>query len=223
MTSIWKHYEISFHFYDKLCASVPANPELIKAWLENQSPRVRPAGGRSLDQIQEEVWATIALAEEEDQEQKSLLIFQRIDGKLVVRAGTTRAHIKECARTISAQHVGKIKGERSFATKVVNGVYHDEKQYWLPILNPAGTEQVTKADGIHEKPVRFRLPDGRQMSALKAFEYVTEPVLRFRLKVLGTNPGLKDLTTIFEYGGVHGFGGERGDGEGRYHFEIKEE
>ena len=230
MKPIWTYYNLTLLFYEKLCASVPATPELIKPWLEARQPRVRPPGGRTMAEINEEVVSSLAAtavaeAEEgaaEEEEQRSLLVFQRVDGHLATRASTIRSHIKECARTVSAQSVGKIKGERSFATKVINGVYHDEKTYWLPILRRDGTP-ISEPDGIHEKPVRFRLPDGRQMSALKAFEYVNSPMLRVRLKVLGKNPGLEDLETIFAYGACHGYAGERGDGEGRYEFEIKQE
>ena len=31
-----------------------------------------------------------------------------------------------------------------------------------------------------------------------------------------------DLESIFEYGGVHGYAGERGDGEGRYFATVQE-
>ena len=219
MKNLWTYYSVSFRFLTKLCASVPANPELTKIWLENRQPRVRPAGGRSISEINEEVVSTL-LGEEEAT--PSLLVFQRIDGVLVMRAATVRAHIKDCARVISAQYVGKIKGERSFATKVINGVYHDETQYWLPILS-ASREQFTDPTGIYEKPIRFRLPDGRQMSAIKILEYVENASLHFRLKVLGSIPGIDDLRSIFEYGATHGYGGERGDGEGRYEFTIEKE
>lgn len=223
MDNIWTYYNLELKFIGRLCASVPSNPELISRWLENREPRVKPPGGRSIDEMNEEVFASLPqVAEErEDKEQQSLLIFQREKGTLVVRAATVRAHIKDCARVISAQAIGRIKGERSFATKVVNGVYHDELTYWLPLLR--NQEPILEADGIHEKAVRFRTPDGRQLSALKAFEYVNEPTIKIRLKVLGSSPNETDLTTIFLYGGTHGYGGERGDGEGRYGFTLTKE
>jgi hypothetical protein len=34
--------------------------------------------------------------------------------------------------------------------------------------------------------------------------------------VLGNSVSPGDLEKLFVYGGVHGYGGERGDGEGRY-------
>ena len=59
-------------------------------------------------------------------------------------------------------------------------------------------------------------------SALKAFEFVHNARLEFTLKVLGGKIHLDDYETLFLYGGLHGYAGERGDGEGRYTFEITE-
>ncbi len=213
MKNLWTCYQVTFSFIDRLCGSVPANPDLTKAWLENRTPTVKPAGGR------DEVAETLLKGE---QQETTLLCFQRADGQLVMRAGTVKAHIKDCARVISAQAVGKIKGERSFATKVINGVYQDEKQYWLPLLRQNG-DPVTEADDTDQKAIHFKLPDGRMLNAIKVFEYINQPVLRFRLKVLGNSPNQEDIEMLFNYGGVHGYGGERGDGEGRYEYKLEKE
>ena len=57
---------------------------------------------------------------------------------------------------------------------------------------------------------------GEPINALKTFEYIEPARLDFTLKVLGKSVSKKDLETLFEYGGVHGYAGERGDGEGKY-------
>ena len=221
MITLWTYYRVTFDFLGKLCASVPANPDLTTVWLESRQPKVRPPSSRTIAEINEEVTATM-LAGESEERPPSLLVFQRVDGKIVLRAATVRAHIKDCARVISAQAISRIKGERAFSTKVINGVYHDETQYWLPVLDQSDNA-VSEPTGRHEKPIRFRLPDGGYQSAIKVFEYVENARVRFRLKVLGKVPGLQDLQTIFMYGAVHGYGGERGDGEGRYTYKIEQE
>jgi hypothetical protein len=215
---IWTSYRITWLFLTKLCASVPADPEITKKWLEARQPRVRPAGGRSITEVQEEVFASLA---DEEQSQQSLLIFQRVDGQLMQRAATVRAHLKDCARVLSAQYIGKIKGERSFATKVINGVYLDELEYWLPILRPEG-DAIMKADGQLDKAVHVRGPRGEPLNAIKCFEFVQPARLDFTLKVLGDSVKRADLETLMQYGGVHGYAGERGDGEGKYTFTIDE-
>lgn len=218
-TPLFTEYKVTLLFLTKLCASVPANPEIVKKWIENRQPTVRPAGGKSIDEIQEEVLAT--LAQGEDEPQYSMLVFQRISGGLAMRAATIRAHIKDCARVLSAQYIGKIQGERSFATRVINGVYTDERQYWLPILRPEG-DQVADADGAFDKAVHARGVRGEPINCLKRFEYVEPARIDFTLKVLGKSASRHDLETLLTYGGVHGYAGERGDGEGKYTFVLEE-
>lgn len=211
--SIWKHCHVRWDFITSLCASVPADPDIHKGWLEARKPSVMPAGGKSIGEIQEEIFNTLPTedAEADKQEQRSKLIFQRVNGELVLRASTFRSHLKDCARILSREHVGKIKGEASFATRFINSVYHDEKVYWVRILDQDGNPR-TEADDTKSKAVHTW--DGR--SALKNIEYVMGARVEFDLKVLGKKLKLEDIATVMDYGGVHGYGGERGDGEGRY-------
>lgn len=212
--SLWECYRVRLDFITSLCGSVPGDPNLVRIWLESREPAARPPQGRSIDEIQEEVLATM-VAEEEPS--RSLLTFQRIDGHLVVRAATLRAHIKDCARQISVYYVGKISGEKAFSTRVINCVYPDERQYWIPILN-GGESYFTEPSARRDKPVH-----SWQGNSLKTIEYVNNAQLNFRLKVLGGKVSEKDLNTIFTYGGTHGYGGERGDGEGRYVHQLTKE
>jgi hypothetical protein len=220
-TSIWTEYDVRFNFLTKLCGSVPADPEIIDAWTRARAPKVRPAGARSIDEIQEEVFETIAAGEAADLPEYTVLMFQRVEGVCCMRAATVRAHLKDCARVISAQLMPKVKGERAFSTRVINGVYVDERQYWLPILRPDGTP-VSKHDGETDKAIHVRGPRGEQLNAIKRFEWIEPARLDFRLKILGESVRREDLEKLLEYGGVHGYAGERGDGEGRYVATISE-
>jgi len=210
--SIWTIFSVRWDFLTELCASVPANGKLVEPWLDARAPEVMPPGAKTIDEIQEEVLDTLAnpaLAP------APLRVFQRVDGQLVQRAATIRAHLKDCARVLSAQYIGKIKGERSFATRMVNGLYPDPQQYWIPILRPDGS-RVAEPDGIRDKPVHARGPRGEPINALKQFEWVEPARLDFRLMVLGKSCSQKDLETLAQYSGVHGFAGERSDGAGKY-------
>jgi hypothetical protein len=219
--NLWTHYRVRLDFLTRVCASVPADPELVAQWIKARSPDVKPPGALSIEEINEEVLASIERGEGEIDESFSLLVFQRHDGQIVQRAATIRAHIKDCARVLSAQFLGRIKGERAFSTRVINGVYHDEHQYWLPLLRPDGAP-ITSADGERDKPIHARGPQGQPINALKRYEYVEPPVImEFGLKVLGRSISRTDLDHIFSYGGVHGYGGERSDGEGRYHYTLE--
>ena len=218
MEDIWTYYKIRLDFVTKLCASVPADPELIKKWLETRKPKIKPAGGRSIDEINEEILTTLP----EEDEPVNGLVFQRNNQNgrgLMVRAATFRAHLKDCAATISSFYVGKIQGERSFSVKVKQCLYHDETEYWVPIWRPDGTP-ITEADGTKEKPIHATDPRGRPINALKLFEFVEPARIDFTIKILGGVIKVKDFETLLMYGGTHGYGGERSDGEGRYQFKI---
>lgn len=215
--SIWKEYDVTFLFLTQLCGSVPADPEIVAAWIAARQPKARPAGGKSIVEVQEEVFSTLV----EGEEPHTGLIFQRVDGVCCLRAATVRAHLKDCSRVMSAQYVGKVKGERSFATKVINGVYLDENEYWLKIKRPEG-DLVSNADGTRDKPVHARGPRGEMLNSLKTFEFIQPARIDFRLKVLGDSVKKEDLEYLLTYGGVHGYGGERGDGEGKYTFTLTE-
>lgn len=215
--ALWTVYGIQFNFLTRLCGSVPGDPELVKAWVAARTPAVKPPGGKSIDEIQEEVFAS--LAEPVESEQFSMLVFQRDSGHIVMRSATFRAHMKDCARVLSAQWIGRIKGERSFSTRVINGLYLDPKQYWIPVLRPDG-EKIVEHDGEQDKAIHVRGPRGELINALKRFQWIQPARIDFKLLVLGNSVSLTDLEHLFHYGGVHGYGGERGDGEGRYWAEI---
>ncbi len=216
---LWQVYDVRLNFLNALCASVPADSALVQSWIEARKPRVKPAGAKSIEKINEEVLASLERGEGEPDEEFNMLVFQRHRGCLVLRAGTVKAHIKDCARVLSAQFIGRIEHERAFSTRIANGVYQDERVEWLSVMRDG--EPLTSADGMRDKPVHARGPRG-VVNALKRFEYVEPPCeVQFQLKVLlGGSVSLRDLETVLTYGGVHGYGGERGDGKGRYEYEI---
>ena len=208
---------------------MPADPELQRKWLEARKPARRPPDSKSIDEIAAEVMGTTPVELRED---ASLHIFQRHQGHLVVGMRTIRAHIKDVARVLSMLYVGKIEKEKSFAVKVANAVYYPPELYYVPILNQAGT-LLTEPTGRRDKAIHVMTAMGPR-SALKTMEYVTDAVLEFPLTLL-TQPDRTvegrvvpgkmvvseaDLRTIFTYGGTHGYGPERSDGEGRYAFSV---
>jgi hypothetical protein len=171
---LWTIYRVRWTFLSSLCSSTPADPEVIQAWLAARMPRVKPAGALSIQEINEEVLASIERGEGEADQSYSLLVFQRHNGHLVMRASTVKAHIKDCARVLSAQFVGRIQGERAFSTRVINGVYLDETAYWLQICRPDGAP-LTAPDGARDKAIHVRGPRGETLNALKRYEYIGSP------------------------------------------------
>jgi|SRR5215831_767221 len=220
---MWTKYDVEWKFVTKLCGSLPADPELQRKWLDSRKPKVRPPDSRSIDEIAAEVAASTVEASEE--EKGGLYVFQKMEGGLVMRMATVRAHIKDCGRVLSSLYVGKIEKERSFAVKVLNSVYYPKEVYWVPVLNQADGERVKAPTGQVDKPIH---PTGRLgvQSAIKTYQYVEGAMMRFTLDILTQPSGRMvisedDLRTIMDYGGTHGYGGERSDGEGRYDYTLK--
>jgi len=209
---MWKKFKISLKFENRLCASVPQCKELVRPWLEARAAKKMPDAGPDLDEMEKEVIETIDLDEEVE---KTTLNFQRDDKGLFVRGGTFKAHLKDCANQV--KDVLKIKALRA---KVANKVYIDEYRIYL---RNGGSGILQESHGAFDQPVHVMTAMGPR-NALKNINYVKNASMEFTLKILSPD---KEVTPdivekILEYGAVHGYGGERGMGEGRYSFTIKE-
>ncbi len=163
-------------------------------------------------------------SEKEDEEEENLnrLVFQQMDS-LVVRAGTIKSHMKDCSRQLYWHHksFGKKAGDKVFYNRVANGIFMAKEKYWIPILDAATGSPVTRATDLFEKPIHVQTRMGPR-SAIKVIDFVTDARFDFRVTVLGGCVSEEELRFLFEYGGEHGYGGERGDGEGRYELALLE-
>lgn len=209
---MWDRYRVTWQFTNLLCGSVPQAKELVRPWLEARKPAKKPAEGPSLDEMEQEVMETI---DDSETVERITLGFQRDELGLFVRGGTIKAHLKDCANQVKeAVRKAHYKDKDRIGLKamVANKVYVEEYKVYLK----RNGEYVKKEDGEREQAVHVMTAQG-QRNALKIIRYVERPTLEFTLLVLadGTLPE-EVLKTIFEYGSVHGYGGERGLGEGRY-------
>jgi len=219
----WDIYFLKMGFDGKIVGSVPLDEEIVHSWLEARSPKNRPADGRSLEEIGKEVKETTNWASDieetestrtfEEDMKKVSTGFQKHDGKLVVRAGTVRAHVKDCARQLFQ---AKQVDVPAFRSKVANFVYM--QPYWLPIIKNG--KPISEPDGVMERPLHVVTPMGPR-SALKRMMYVEGAELWCILGLL-KNPVVKEehLHMILLYGGIHGYGGERSLGEGQYDYAL---
>lgn len=221
--NLWQRYKVEWTFRTKLCGSFPLSKDMIAPWLEARKTSAKPEGGKSMAEIAEEAMESIKSVDEQnlELEERTTLGFQRHDDFLVMRGGTVKAHIKDCARMLSSFSEKPVKGsgERSLAVRAINCIYPDE--YWIPILkNDRG---IKVSDGSFDKAVHVQTAQGPR-NALKRIHYVEDATLVFHLNVLATSKGEvvkpEEIEKIFEYGSIHGYAGERGDGEGRYNYEI---
>lgn len=223
MSGLWQQYKVTWTFKTKLCGSFPLAKDMISPWLEARKPGVKPEGGRTIQELASEAVATLERVEEENiaLEERTTLGFQRNDDYLVMRGGTIKAHIKDCARMLSSFSEKPVKGsgERSFAVRALNCLYPDD--YWVPILKNG--KPIRVPDGNFDKAVHVQTAQGPR-NALKRIMYVEDAVLVWNLNVLNTNRELvseAEMERLFDYGAIHGYAGERGDGEGRYDWTME--
>ena len=206
---MWQKVKVTLKFENKLCGSVPIDPNMIEPWLAARMPASKPNGARSMNDLRAEVMTT-TMVEEENREiaDRITLGFQKMDGGLVMRGGTVKAHLKDCSRIVTSMIVGKVKGERTLSQRVVNCINVEE--YWIPLSKNG--EPITEADNVFEKAVHVMTMLGPR-NALKRILFVEKPEMTFHLAVALTKDdepvvSLDELTKVFEYG------------EGRYQFTI---
>lgn len=214
---MWDRYHVRLTFTGLLCGSVPQSKELVRPWLEARKPAKKPADGPSLDDIEEEVLETI---DDSETVERITLGFQRDENGLFVRGGTIKAHLKDCAnqvKEIVRKSHFKDRDKIGLRAMVANKVYVYEYRVYLM----RGGEHIRQEDGEREQPVHVVTPQG-QRSALKIIRYVEMPTIEFTLLVLADGAISEEvLKMILNYGSVHGYGGERGMGEGRYTWKIE--
>lgn len=217
--SIWTRFKVEWHFTGRLCGSVPQRAELIKAWLSARAPEkipeaVRLGGAPTLAEIEAEVIASLPDQPETDSEmvERITLGFQQNPQGLFVRGGTVKAHLKDCSNQLQ-----KVLDFKNLRSHVANAVYVEEDEIAL------GRAQH---DGEFEQPVHAMTARGPRNS-LKRIRTLDRPAMTFHLKTL--LPRLEDQThrdgeailrAIFDYGSIHGYGGERGMGYGRYQWTL---
>jgi len=191
---MWKNIEVKMVFLEKLCGSVPQNKEIVKRWL---SVRKAPEGA------EEEVLETV-----EDSQEKVTLSFQKDEKGIFLRGGTVKAHLKDCSNQIK-----DVLGVKNLRSKIANKVFVQESRIYLKRND---SEYVFEVDGEFDQPIHVITGLGPR-SALKTIRFLTKPNIEFTLKILEDKEvDIKIIEKIFEYGSIHGFGGERGMGEGRY-------
>lgn len=217
---MFERYAVTLQFENRVCGSVPLSKELVPIWLKSRMPKNKPEGEPDMEAVEQEVMDSI-----QETEERTTLGFQLHEDVLVVRGGTIKAHLKDCSNQIKdvvpnpkpVKSEAK-KGIKALRSKVANMVYVEE--YWVSLLRDDG-EPVREEDSSYEQPVHVMTPMGPR-NALKVIRFVEKPVMRFTLRVLENRQVTADtIRAILEYGSIHGYGGERGMGEGRYSFTME--
>jgi hypothetical protein len=174
-------------------------------------PKNKPENAeKSIEDLEAEVLESI-----QETEELTTLGFQQDENGLVIRGGNFKAHLKDCANQIKDEPGVKIKALRA---KVANKVYIQE--YFVPIFKNGS--QCKEPDNQFGQAIQVMTRQGPR-SALKRIKYIWQPTVEFTLLLRPDKEvTLEVVKKIFDYGSVHGFGGERGMGEGRYEFMVSE-
>lgn len=203
LASIWKYYQATLQFEGKFAASIPKDPDGIRAMLEHRMPVKKPVAAIPIDVLTEQV---VEEVEAYEAPQPGWATFKRDDQGLYYEGRCVRGHLKDCGLQV-APFFPDVK---NFRAKLVNKTYVVTDKIRLGKLEPDGTEQ-------RFIQVLTRLGP---RSSYKFIDYVECPRMIFTLKVLN-DATIRDehLRAIFVYGGTHGMGQERSQDFGRYHLE----
>lgn len=212
--SMWKTYEVELHFTSPFAASTPKNMKDIVAMLEARQPDKKPENATPLPELAEQVagevgYATLLamqLTEEvgaSEEVERGYATFKFDDKGLYYEARCVRAHMKDCANILQG-----LLGIKALKSKFANRCYVFPEKIYL------GRKAV---DGSETRIIHAMTMKGPR-SSFKTIDYLLNADLKFKLKVMDDGVIGEDiLKAIFEYGGVHGMGQERGSGDfGKY-------
>lgn len=148
------------------------------------------------------------------------------NGQFYLRAGSIRAHLKDCADSLRS-FVEQKYDLKQFGPKLRKATYiagHGcrDKVYVEKIVDGHETP-VCQADESPSHTLRVMTARGER-SCLKVVDQVNDCQLRFYILLLNDGVITRDhLYDVFEYGKVHGTNQDRSLQYGQYEFELGEE
>lgn len=212
---MWQVWRVGLMVEGQFGSSIPRGEKEIRAMLEHRMPAKKPEDGMPLDGLVAQVVSEVAVADEDDGEfVPGWITFKRDEKGLYAEGRTIRGHLKDCALQVAKLFDGtkahKDKGYpeiKNFRSKFVNRIYVADQKIHLSKEEP---------DGYEERFIQVMTPQGPR-SSIKYVDYVIDPLLEFSVKILDDGViTVKQLSTVLEYGAVHGMGAERSQGWGRY-------
>ncbi len=209
--AMWARYAVELNIPGKFGASLPRTREEILEMLKNRMPKTPPADAIPIEELTEIIADGVGVDNEEEKIPGWATFLKDKQGFLCYEGRCVRGHMKDGAHQV----VGFFPELKNFRAKFVNRVYVEETL--IPIF-PA----KRSADGTEHRFIQVMTRMGPR-SAEKYIDFVEDVTLKFHLRVL--NDGVieeEHLLAVFEYGGTHGIGQERGQDWGRYEFNLKQ-
>lgn len=224
---VWTYYQVEKQFRGKYGASIPDDTKAIEDMILYRMPsekqiEKRERAGESITPVEdliEEVKEEVGATEAPEEAKGSHATFKRDSEGIYAEARTEMGHIKDCATQVK----GFFPGITALKARVANKVNPLPDRMLLYRKNEKGKEErIKEPDGYETRFVQIPPRKGKgPASSPKLIDYVRKPIKRFYLQVLDDGviplPRMeKILKTIYEYGGDHGEGQERGQGWGKY-------
>jgi len=189
---MWRHYEVTLQFRDKIVGGIPKSKEMIEGWLQSRNmgdlvDQTIKEMGDQLDEIIDTMWTG----------------FKADERGLYIETRQIKAMFKEAANII--RHAIKFQG--FMRARIAEKVFIYPDRVYLGVTEPTGWE---------EKPIHVMTRQGPR-DALKRYDYVERPMITFNLKVLDDDTfNDEHLEAILEYAQEGGLGADRAQGMGKF-------
>lgn len=205
---LYNRFAIVIAVRDRVCGGMPKNKDLIRPWVESTLPKGEekdPAMTEKL--IQEDAELVVNAVEE-----RVWNGFPEDAAKgLFIPCRQIKAMLKQ-----SASLLGITKKQRGSKQILAEG---------LEVKAPDGSDRIyldrMKPDGVEEKAIHVMTAQGPR-SALRKFDFVEKPKLRFEVWVLKTaaqetrHVGEDQIVEILTHAQENGLGASRSQGEGKF-------
>jgi hypothetical protein len=208
---LWDIYDVEIQVRTRIVGGIPKSPDLIRAWLESRAPAKVPAavangGAPHLEKLIAQVQAEMAdqAPEGDSAIERSWTGFKRTrDGRPAIESRNVKASFREGSNVCK-----EIIGIRNMKSKCSERVFVDPPRIAL--------EGAPDPLPWEDRAVHVMTAQGPR-TALKRFDYVEQPTLRFWLRVLKDGLFTEEiLRTLREYGQENGLGAARSQDEGKY-------
>lgn len=189
---MWRHYEVTLQFRDKVVGGIPKSKEMIERWLQaRKKPELIDQTvaemGDQLDETIDTMWTG----------------FKADEKGLYIETRQIKAMFKEAANVI--RHAIGFKG--FMKARVAEKVFIYPDKVYLGVTEPTGWE---------ERPIHIITRQGPR-SAFKRYDYVERARITFNFKVLDDGQITDEhLDAILEYAQDAGLGADRSQGMGKF-------
>lgn len=238
LPGLYNRYRVTLSFLTQLEGGVPAQPEMVKAWMR---ARLAKAGRKVTDEeLEAMVKETVAqlpeqvieAATEEEVEKRGLWnTFLRDDtGAPVLEARCVKSFFKEQANILKdllaneakLQNRGSRQKKDGTTASQYNTMYRSKVAEQLFVEDvllqfTRDGKKVVDVDGRGEKPIHVMTPQGER-HAVKRFDFINPGVqVEFVVRILRDGVVTEhDLLRMLEHGQENGLGSGRSQGNGRF-------